>query len=533
MQMSPIRFTYLIALVFGLTLATVPVQAQVPPQVDVPQVLKVIEVFEKVLSSGFKCTVDGGDDIDCFGDDNELGALASDPNYDEYSELIDNAINNEVSAGVDNPRNWMVKQAESLVAADGSVSAKAVNGGLAIGSAVLSGVDDFANNKHALKLDVEGATGADFYCDSNGENCISSQQLFDGALWARNGADGYYTGNGNIGIGTANPVGAKVVVVGGVKVSNLTVESSIIAQNKISTLKLCRQDAPTECVTALEMYNFLGDPNSLGKQALGCGNNQTLIRGANSWSCLDIDTITGLWNKNIITDDLYYLAGGIAIGSDVASDGSANGGQALKIDVTGAIGGSHYCDSDGNNCVTAAELTSLTHNLASCTDGEILVYDSANSDWKCSQIIDGVQTLFASNWIDVFSPEVSAGTATAPTSHVVKTFNISHTLGDNLNDISAVCKTASGLKYNISIADEFTETPENLVSGVAFDLNKIYISLEDKVRLFDPAVGALTDTVCTQLQIVGKHNAVRGLASDSSLVKCKFNATTAICTLGL
>ncbi len=45
--------------------------------------------------------------------------------------------------------------------------------------------------------------------------------------------------------------------------------------------------------------------------------------------------------------------------ADGPDDASGSGGQELFLDVNGAIGGSHYCDPDGGDCFTAANIAAL------------------------------------------------------------------------------------------------------------------------------------------------------------------------------
>ena len=47
------------------------------------------------------------------------------------------------------------------------------------------------------------------------------------------------------------------------------------------------------------------------------------------------------------------VEGNVGIGTTQPSDGSASGGQPLKLDVQGAVGATHYCDASGNNCAQA------------------------------------------------------------------------------------------------------------------------------------------------------------------------------------
>jgi len=72
-------------------------------------------------------------------------------------------------------------------------------------------------------------------------------------------------------------------------------------------------------------------------------------------------TIIGLAFAEQMTLSTYYPApygiyndmvamNSLGIGTTNPSDGTASGGEQLKLDVEGAVGATHYCDADGNNC---------------------------------------------------------------------------------------------------------------------------------------------------------------------------------------
>ncbi|MGV6809082.1 MAG: tail fiber domain-containing protein, partial [bacterium] len=62
------------------------------------------------------------------------------------------------------------------------------------------------------------------------------------------------------------------------------------------------------------------------------------------------------------------------------SDGTANGGQALKLDVEGAVGASTYCDENGENCQTILQLASggSGGKFVDGTDPNNAVYTTGN-----------------------------------------------------------------------------------------------------------------------------------------------------------
>jgi hypothetical protein len=70
-----------------------------------------------------------------------------------------------------------------------------------------------STGEQVLKVDVEGAIGAKFYCDENGNHCVAGDSLGNGgttgdSLWAistQNTANIYNRNSGNVGIGTNNP----------------------------------------------------------------------------------------------------------------------------------------------------------------------------------------------------------------------------------------------------------------------------------------------------------------------------------------
>lgn len=64
-------------------------------------------------------------------------------------------------------------------------------------------------------------------------------------------------------------------------------------------------------------------------------------------------------DQNLDTYVASFLeSGNVGIGTTAPSDGSAGGGQNLKLDVEGAVGATHYCDENGANCVAAGSLGS-------------------------------------------------------------------------------------------------------------------------------------------------------------------------------
>ncbi|MCB9983915.1 MAG: tail fiber domain-containing protein [Rhodospirillales bacterium] len=85
----------------------------------------------------------------------------------------------------------------------------------------------------------------------------------------------------------------------------------------------------------------------------------------------DIAEVLGVGNNAGGATTLINLPG-LAIGSTVFSAGA----QTLEVDVTGDIGATYYCDADGNNCFTAADIASGGGGLWSVGTGDDIYYNS-------------------------------------------------------------------------------------------------------------------------------------------------------------
>ncbi|QQZ28512.1 tail fiber domain-containing protein [Thiothrix subterranea] len=138
-------------------------------------------------------------------------------------------------------------------------------------------------------------------------------------------------GDGNVGIGTATPA-RTLDIVDATAIDN---DAAVwITQNASSehTLTVSGSDVLTQNTGLYLRTQKVG--------TIKTGNGAELRLGAG--------------NR---TDYLNIMpSGNIGIGTTVPSNGTANGGKVLKLDVEGAIGASSYCDENGENCKTILQL---------------------------------------------------------------------------------------------------------------------------------------------------------------------------------
>jgi len=379
----------------------------------------------------------------------------------------------------------------------------AVNSGLAVGSSSIS--DASATGGKKLYLDVEGPLGAEYYCNQDGENCLSISDLLNGSLWQPNGSNLYSSADTShkVGIGTATPsvmldVNGKMLIDGKLT----TTGSSGITAANIQNTQLCNDDG-TKCVDMLEFYNLTErffKPSSIN-DSNHCGVNSLLIsNGAgNAWGCISKSRIEKYWTKKY-NGDIYY-DNKVAIGDDhIDSD--------LQLDINGKVGASHYCDDNDQHCTPA---TSLKHLSPSCEDEQILVRGKNEDDaWYCADIIvpDKTEKFFIAKnhhnqWFDIPTAVNQNGKLV----HSISRLSFPHTFGNRLKQVSAICKLANGINYKLSMLNnDFNDLlRHNQVSGVSFDDQSIYINLEDNIRVFNTSDGTSLNTVCKKIRITGEY----------------------------
>ncbi|MCB1721055.1 MAG: hypothetical protein KDI11_04805, partial [Alphaproteobacteria bacterium] len=121
----------------------------------------------------------------------------------------------------------------------------------------------------------------------------------------------------------ANAIGFGGVAIGSTTLSSGTATLELDVTGEVGATEYCDADG-NNCFTTGEMNQDIAE-------VLGVGNN---AGGATS---------------------LINLPG-LAIGSSVFSTGA----QTLEVDVTGDLGAINYCDEDGNDCFTAADIATLS-----------------------------------------------------------------------------------------------------------------------------------------------------------------------------
>jgi hypothetical protein len=150
-------------------------------------------------------------------------------------------------------------------------------------------------------------------------------------------------GNGNVGIGTTNP--------------NYALHVNGIAEidNTHGSVYLKRTEPYTSVGHGNGVITGMS-PNSKHLGNFGYLNTTTDPDDPQGRFFIQTDTNTNQINETTEHHFNITHAGNIGIGTTDPSDGTANGGQALKLDVEGAIGASTYCDENGENCQTILQL---------------------------------------------------------------------------------------------------------------------------------------------------------------------------------
>ncbi|HHC73443.1 MAG TPA: hypothetical protein ENK78_00015, partial [Thiothrix sp.] len=154
-------------------------------------------------------------------------------------------------------------------------------------------------------------------------------------------------GNGNVGIGTANPT------------KTLHIQGTVAIDNTQGSIALKRITPYTSVGHGNGIITGLS-PNS--KHLGNFGYLNTTTDPNNPQGLFFIQTDSNSNQINETTEHHFNIthAGNIGMGTRNPSDGTANGGQALKLDVEGAIGASTYCDENGENCQTILQLASAS-----------------------------------------------------------------------------------------------------------------------------------------------------------------------------
>lgn len=167
-------------------------------------------------------------------------------------------------------------------------------------------------------------------------------------------------------------------------------------QGEVGAVKFC-SELGTYCFSALDVATgVVGAP----------GNNREML--FNNAGALGTDS-----------SFIFTAAKQLIINNTTASDGTGGGGQNLFLDVTGAIGGTYYCDENGLDCFTANNIKAgvigapgnnreiLFNNNGAVGTSTSFVYTAAGNM--------GIGTATPQSKLDVFTPAnsmVSVGAAT-------------------------------------------------------------------------------------------------------------------------
>lgn len=330
-----------------------------------------------------------------------------------------------------------------------------------IGVGTTNPSDGTSGGGQVLKLDVEGAIGAAHYCDENGENCVAGNNIGSGGagLWTASGNDIHrnisggkvaigtndFTGWGNdnfrvmnsghtfaVGEGTGKLIGDAgsnnfpyfSVARGGdfgayfgygdadarkVDLSHGPNDLLLKGPGNVGITQTFNNVNPGIALDVVD--GSMGARQNIYANTLcdyrSNGNGDGIDVGGSS-NCKSVASIisggaTQLWTQS---GPNVYRNSSVAIGS-----GTING--SLRLDVNGNVGANNYCDGNGSNCSTPAQIKILTTNLGSCADGQILEYDSSTSRFVCvanSGGGGGGSSLWSSNGSNVFYSTALNGT---------------------------------------------------------------------------------------------------------------------------
>lgn len=187
-----------------------------------------------------------------------------------------------------------------------------------------------------LKFDVEGALGAQYYCDEDGNNCIAGDSIGSGGggkFVDGDDPDFAVYNDGYVGIGGGDSHALTEPT------HELHVNGSVLFANDDGT----------------EFFEYRDDENM------------------------------GLFSNAYLFGDRSTLAMNPSTTADFLRSGAGGGGTGLDYRFEGKLGAVEYCDAEGGNCFTADLVGSS--NLPTCTNDQYLKYTTTPSaGWACEDI---------------------------------------------------------------------------------------------------------------------------------------------------